>query len=82
MKGGSSLIKRSVRLAGHATSVSLEWAFWEALGEIAARRHLSINALLTAIDAERHGNLASAIRVFVLACCRDGELADKRGASG
>ncbi len=70
MKGGSSLVKHSVRVAGHATSVSLEMAFWEALGRIAGRRGLSVSALLTAIDAERQGNLASAIRVFVLANCR------------
>ena len=68
------MIKRSVRIAGHATSVSLEPAFWEALGELAARRRMSLNALLSAIDAERGGNLSSAIRLFVLASCRRGEL--------
>ncbi len=68
------MIKRSVRIAGHATSVSLEPAFWEALGELAARRRVSLNALLAAIDAERGGNLSSAIRLFVLASCRRGEL--------
>jgi len=72
------MIKRSVRIAGHATSVSLEPAFWEALGELAARRRISLNALLSAIDAERGGNLSSAIRLFVLASCRRGEL----GAAG
>jgi predicted DNA-binding ribbon-helix-helix protein len=66
--------KRSVRIAGHATSVSLEPAFWEALDELAARRRTSLNALLAAIDAERGGNLSSAIRLFVLASCRRGEL--------
>ncbi|MFI4947677.1 MAG: ribbon-helix-helix domain-containing protein [Alphaproteobacteria bacterium] len=68
------LVKHSVRIAGHATSVSLETAFWEALCEIAARRHLSVNALLVQIDAERGGNLSSAIRLFVLESCRRGEL--------
>jgi predicted DNA-binding ribbon-helix-helix protein len=68
------IVKRSVRIAGHATSVSLEPAFWDALGEIAARRQLSLNALLSRIDAERGGNLSSAIRLFVLASCRNGEL--------
>jgi len=70
--------KRSVRIAGHATSVSLEDAFWRALAEIARRRGRSLNALIADIDAERHathtgrrpgdapGNLSSAIRVFVL----------------
>ncbi|MGC2415083.1 MAG: ribbon-helix-helix domain-containing protein [Stellaceae bacterium] len=68
------LVKHSVRIARHATSVSLETAFWEALCEIAARRGLSINALLAQIDAERGGNLSSAIRLFVLESCRHGEL--------
>jgi predicted DNA-binding ribbon-helix-helix protein len=68
------IVKRSVRIAGHATSVSLEPAFWDALCEIAARREMSLNALLSRIDAERGGNLSSAIRLFVLASCRNGEL--------
>ena len=80
MKQGSTLVKHSVRIAGHATSVSLERVFWETLGEIAAQRGLSVGALLTAIDAERHGSLSSAIRVFVLASCRAGELANDIGA--
>ena len=57
MMSRASLVKHSVRIAGHATSVSLEAAFWEALGEIAARRRMSVNALLSEIDAERSGNL-------------------------
>jgi predicted DNA-binding ribbon-helix-helix protein len=72
----STVIKRSVRIAGHATSISLEAAFWEVLGEIAARRRVSVSALLTAIDAERDGNLSSAIRLFVLESCRRGELGE------
>jgi predicted DNA-binding ribbon-helix-helix protein len=68
------MVKRSVRIAGHPTSVSLEPAFWDALGELAARRRLSLSTLLSAIDAERAGNLSSAIRLFVLASCRRGEL--------
>ena len=58
--------KRSVRIAGHRTSVSLEDAFWDELAEAAKRRNCSINALIAAIDAEREGNLSSAIRVFIL----------------
>ncbi|MBT7944040.1 MAG: ribbon-helix-helix domain-containing protein [Alphaproteobacteria bacterium] len=62
--------KRSVMIAGHATSVSLEAAFWEALKNIAKRRGLSLNALIAEIDRERtdtaQANLSSAIRVFVL----------------
>ena len=75
MTGRAEIIKRSVRIAGHPTSVSLEPAFWDALCEIAARRGVSLNALLSSIDAERSGNLSSAIRLFVLASCRNGELA-------
>jgi len=75
MSSGAEIVKRSVRIAGHATSVSLEPAFWQALSEIADRRRLSLNALLSQIDAERSGNLSSAIRLFVLASCRGGELA-------
>lgn len=58
--------KRSVVIAGHATSVSLEVEFWEALKTIALRRGSSINTLVAAIDGERAGNLSSALRVFVL----------------
>ena len=70
----AALVKHSVRIAGHATSVTLEPQFWEALCEIAARRGLSVNALLSEIDNSRDGNLSSAIRLFVLASCRSGEL--------
>lgn len=76
---GSGIVKRSVRIAGHATSLSLEPAFWEALCQIAAHRRLSINALLATIDAERGGNLSSAARLFVLESCRRGELGDAEG---
>ncbi|MEQ8332297.1 ribbon-helix-helix domain-containing protein [Nisaea sp.] len=58
--------KRTVTVSGHVTSVSLEQAFWEALKEIAAARDLSINMLVSEIDAARSGNLSSALRVFVL----------------
>ena len=58
--------KRSVLIAGHATSVSLELAFWDALKDIAAYRQTSLNALITEIDGGRESNLSSALRVFVL----------------
>ncbi|HEB79881.1 MAG TPA: aryl-sulfate sulfotransferase [Rhodospirillales bacterium] len=58
--------KRSVLIAGHATSVSLENAFWRALKNIAALRGVSLNKLITEIDEARDGNLSSAIRVFAL----------------
>ena len=60
------LCKRSVTIAGHRTSVSLEQAFWDALKEIAATDGLSMNALVAGIDAGRSGNLSSGLRVFVL----------------
>jgi predicted DNA-binding ribbon-helix-helix protein len=58
--------KRSVLIAGHPTSVSLEEEFWDALKAEAATRNVSVNALIEEIDAGRAGNLSSAIRVFVL----------------
>lgn len=71
---GGAIVKRSVRIAGHPTSVTLEDAFWDALKEIAAARAMSLNALVAEIDAARVGadadaaatNLSSAIRVHVL----------------
>lgn len=70
----TTIKKRSVVVAGHATSLSLEREFWAALREIARRRDVSLNRLVAAIDAERRGNLSSTLRVFVLDCCRRGEL--------
>jgi predicted DNA-binding ribbon-helix-helix protein len=64
-----------VTIAGHATSLSLEEPFWTALREVARRRGLSLNALVASVDAQRPGNLSSALRVFVLDCYRRGELA-------
>ncbi len=58
--------KRSVIIAGHRSSVSLEPEFWAALKDIAARRGVSINDLVTEIDKQRRDNLSSALRVFVL----------------
>ena len=69
----SRIVKRSVRIAGHATSISLEAAFWQGLCDIATARGISVNALVAVIDAERDGNLSSAIRLFVLQSARDGE---------
>lgn len=69
-----SLRKRSVTLAGHATSFSLEDEFWQALQTVARQRNLSVNALVSSIDVARTGNLSSALRVFVLECYRNGEL--------
>lgn len=62
--------KRSVVVAGHRTSVSLEPIFWEQLRTIANQRRLSVNELVTLIDQQRNGSLSSAIRVFVLESLR------------
>ena len=63
----SPVVKRSIVLAGHKTSVSLEDAFWKGLKEIAGGRHMTLSDLVGAIDSQRqHGNLSSALRLFVL----------------
>jgi predicted DNA-binding ribbon-helix-helix protein len=63
----SAVIKRSIVIAGHKTSVSLEDAFWQGLKEVAAARRVSLTELIATIDGGRHdGNLSSAIRLFVL----------------
>lgn len=59
--------KRSVVIAGHRTSISVETAFWRQLLEIAKASGVSANRLITDIDRDRQGNLSSAIRLFVLA---------------
>ncbi len=63
----SPVIKRSIVIAGHKTSVSLEDAFWKGLKDIAVSRHMTLSDLVASIDTDRrHGNLSSAIRLFVL----------------
>ncbi|WP_423828180.1 ribbon-helix-helix domain-containing protein [Sphingomonas oleivorans] len=67
---GSGPVKRSVMIAGHATSISLEPIFWTALAAAAAEEALPLNALVARIDAARvteaqPPNLASAIRVWL-----------------
>ena len=63
----SPVVKRSIVIAGHKTSVSLEDAFWKGLKEIASGRDMTLSDLVAAIDSERqHGNLSSAIRLYVL----------------
>jgi predicted DNA-binding ribbon-helix-helix protein len=65
--GSAVIVKHSLAVAGHRTSISLEQAFWEGLRRIAAERDVSIAALVAEIDATRGAaNLSSAIRVFVL----------------
>jgi predicted DNA-binding ribbon-helix-helix protein len=63
----SLVLKRSIVIAGHKTSVSLEDAFWKGLKEIAGARNTTLSDLISSIDAERkQANLSSAIRLFIL----------------
>jgi predicted DNA-binding ribbon-helix-helix protein len=63
----SAVVKRSVIINGHKTSVSLEQPFWDVVREVAAAEHMTVSALLRKIDRERdHANLSSAVRVFVI----------------
>ena len=70
----SLILKRSIAVAGHKTSVSLEDQFWESLREIANERGETVSQLIASIDAERQfSNLSSAVRLFVLRYYRDEE---------
>jgi predicted DNA-binding ribbon-helix-helix protein len=63
----SPVVKRSIVIAGHKTSVSLEDAFWQGLKQIAGERDITLSDLVATIDTDRRqGNLSSAIRLFVL----------------
>ncbi|GLI91732.1 ribbon-helix-helix domain-containing protein [Methylocystis echinoides] len=73
------VVKRSIVIAGHRTSVSLEDAFWRALKEIAVADGVSLAALTARVDAGRGAaNLSSALRVFVL----ERVMASRASASG
>ena len=73
----SQVVKRSIVIDGHKTSVSLEDAFWTGLREIAQAQHATLSKLVGEIDRTRQqGNLSSAIRLFVLDQVR------KSGTSG
>ena len=74
----STVVKRSIILAGHKTSVSLEDAFWKGLREIADRHDMSVGNLVQNIGNNRQdGNLSSAIRRYVLDAYRD-QISDYR----
>ncbi len=73
----SGPVKRSVAIAGHATSISLEPVFWQALVEAAASENVALSALVARIDSARveasePPNLASAIRVWLFERARSG----------
>ena len=67
------VIKRSVNIAGHATSVSLEQPFWDELVRLAARKQKSLAALIEDIDTARQTNLSSALRLYVLYALKAGD---------
>ncbi len=76
----SPVVKRSIVIAGHKTSVSLEDAFWNGLKDIANSREMTLSDLVATIDTGRHqGNLSSAIRLFVLEYYRS-QTSEGRGA--
>jgi predicted DNA-binding ribbon-helix-helix protein len=78
----SPVVKRSIVIAGHKTSVSLEDAFWQGLKDIAIARQVTLSDLVASIDTERrHGNLSSAIRLFVLDHYRAQSSAEDRSAT-
>ena len=63
----SAVVKRSIVIGSHKTSVSLEDPFWKGLKEIAGVRESTLTGLVATINTERsHSNLSSAIRLFVL----------------
>ena len=68
----SPVLKRSIVIAGHKTSVSVEDEFWDSFKEIASERGMTVAAMIGKIDHDReHANLSSAIRLFVLGVYRD-----------
>jgi predicted DNA-binding ribbon-helix-helix protein len=76
-------VKRSVMIAGHRTSLSLEPQFWEALKQAAASRGLSVSAVIAEIDEKRgRVNLSSAIRIFLLREAVEGRLRSPSPISG
>jgi len=58
--------KRSITIAGHRTSITLEDVFWEALKDIAKKKSVSLAALIAEIDESRKTGLSSALRVYVM----------------
>jgi predicted DNA-binding ribbon-helix-helix protein len=63
----SPVVKRSIVLAGHKTSVSLEDQFWKGLKEIAGKRLMTLSTLVDTVNSQRQqGNLSSTLRLFVL----------------
>ena len=79
----SLVVKRSIVIAGHKTSVSLEDAFWSELKDIAEQKEQTLSAVVGDIDTRRHqGNLSSAIRLFVLDNARNRAMQQQPARSG
>jgi predicted DNA-binding ribbon-helix-helix protein len=77
----SAIVKRSVLLAGHKTSVSLEEPFWKGLKDIALERRQTLSELIGALDTQRKfSNLSSTVRLFVLNHYQE-RLANERGST-
>lgn len=72
--GSGHLIKRSVTVKGHRTSVALEKPFWDALEAMAKTRQTTITRLILEADLNRHGALTSTLRVMALRAARKGEI--------
>ena len=71
----SGPVKRSITIAGHRTSLSLESEFWEALNSLADARNTSLAGLVAAIDEQRgRNNLSSALRIAVLKAVQSNEI--------
>jgi len=70
-RNDTAVRKRSVDIAGHRTSVSIEQPFWDALRDLADHEGISVNELIARIDGARGGNLSSAIRIHVLRALQD-----------
>ena len=74
----STIIKRSIVINGHKTSISIEDQFWAALKSIAAERNLTLSELASMVDGNRESsNLSSALRVFVLSRYRRQQVPEK-----
>jgi predicted DNA-binding ribbon-helix-helix protein len=81
----SPVVRHTIRLGGHNTSVTLEDAFWQGLKEIARRHRITVSELVGFIDSQRqHSNLSSALRLFVLKFYRSQipERPDHEGVTG
>lgn len=64
--------KRSIRIGGHPTSITLEEPFWEALKELSDRQNKTVSQLVAEVDESRgNANLSSALRVYILNCFRN-----------